>query len=82
MTNEPKSIEEIEEAIYQALIAEVPDLSPVVARSLAKTAAERLRERRAASEKLVPAEQIKHLNHSLQFPDDNQQPNHENNQQP
>jgi hypothetical protein len=82
MPDEPQSIEAIEEAIYQALIVEVPDLLPVVARSLARTTAERLRERRAANEKLVTAEQIRFLNNPRKFPDTPTHQNHENDQQP
>jgi hypothetical protein len=37
--------EEIEEKIYRALMADIPDLHPFVARGLAKTAAARFRER-------------------------------------
>ena len=41
----PQSITQIEELIYQELMAEIPDLQPFVARGLARTAALRFQER-------------------------------------
>ena len=38
-----KTIEEIEEELYQALLAEVHGLQPFVARGIAKTAADKVR---------------------------------------
>ncbi|MGA2246657.1 MAG: hypothetical protein ABSH48_16820 [Verrucomicrobiota bacterium] len=51
MRNPTKSIEEIEQEMYRVLLAEIPNLPPEVARGLARVAAERLRQRRAANEK-------------------------------
>lgn len=50
MQNPKKSIEELENEIYLALLAEIPDLVPYVARGLAMTAAQNLRQFRAANQ--------------------------------
>ena len=57
MQNATKSIEQLEQEMYQALMAEIPDLQPHVARGLAKTAADNVRQLRAANEKLSQNQQ-------------------------
>lgn len=57
MQNTTKSIEQLEQEMYQALMAEIPDLQPHVARGLAKTAADNVRQLRAANEKLSQNQQ-------------------------
>lgn len=51
MQNPTKSIESLEHEMYLALLVEIPDLQPYVARGLARTAADNLRQLRAANEK-------------------------------
>jgi hypothetical protein len=51
MHNPEKSIEELENEMYLALLAEIPDLPPYVARGLARTAAQNLRQLRAANQR-------------------------------
>jgi len=51
MQNTTTSIENLEQEMYQALLAEIPDLPPYVARGLARTAADNARQLRAANEK-------------------------------
>lgn len=48
-----KTIEEIEEELYEALMAEVHGLQPFVARGLAKTAADKFRQHNIAGLKPV-----------------------------
>ena len=57
MQNATKSIEQLEQEMYQALMAEIPDLQPHVARGLAKTAADNVRQLRARNEKLSQNQQ-------------------------
>ena len=77
MQNTTISIENLEQEMYQALLAEIPDLPPYVARGLAKTAADNARQLRAANEKTVTAYEIGHLQNRRKFPDEQ---NHENDQ--
>jgi len=69
MQDQPPTIEQIEEEMYQALLAEVPDLSPYTARGLAKTAADNMRDIRAANQKTLTAHQIS-LETPRSFPED------------
>jgi hypothetical protein len=64
-----KTIAEIEEEMYLALMAEVPGLQPLVARGLAKTAADRFRELGIAGQKTLTAQQINSLENRRKFPD-------------
>jgi hypothetical protein len=75
--NQPTPIEEMEQAVYEALLAEFPDMQPLVARGLAKTAAERIRERRNTNEKSTPGQQISHRESQQSLEDKH----HENNEQ-
>jgi hypothetical protein len=51
MQNPTKSIESLEHEMYLALLVEIPDLQPYVARGLARTAADNLRQLRAVNER-------------------------------
>ena len=64
-----KTIEEIEEEMYLALMTEVPGLQPLVARGLAKTATDRFRELGIAGQKTLTAHQIGNLENKRKFPE-------------
>lgn len=64
-----KTIEEIEQEIYEALMAEVRGLQPLVARGLAKTAADKFREHGIAGQKPLTAHQISNLENRRSFPE-------------
>lgn len=55
MQNTTISIENLEQEMYQALLAEIPDLPPYVARGLARTAADNARQLRAANQQTATA---------------------------